>query len=92
MSVRLSPSHKWLNVIATSNSLKPSRAVCIPPKCLTPRNSASRAKNVTSVSPMTGHQETFVAGSCGLNRRKAGMTTTLMASRVYRVTVGAGTS
>ena len=57
-------------MIATSNSLRPSRAVCIPPRCLTPRKSVSRAKNVTNVSPMTGHQDTFPAGSCGIEQEK----------------------
>ena len=38
----------------TSSSLRPSSAVCMPPRCFTPKNSVMRDKKVTKVRPAIG--------------------------------------
>src|SRR5450759_2215000 len=50
-----SPSHHWAKRAVINNSSNPNRAVCIPPKCLIPKNKVRRETNVTKASAETGH-------------------------------------
>ena len=74
-----SPNQRWAKAMEMSNSLKPSRAVCIPPRCFTPKNKVRRERNVTRVRPIIGHQAVISAGRTPEpEKRNTGTTTALM--------------
>ena len=53
--------------------------------------SVNRERNVIAAMPRTGHHGALVGGSSGENAKPIS-TVAAIAKRVYRVTVGAGTS